>query len=398
MKTRLLTLLVLALISASGYTQKGKQIYIPEELRSNDFNNPESQWSYARMAETPNVVCFWERGFGPDLSKAPDLDGHRMTVDLQNLLSRVEHFYQVYRDMMRFTLPGSKAEKYKMMVMLRYSLEGTAYGGCYDDSIGALWIAPNRVQDRRLNCIAHELGHSFQIQISCDGRGHGPGGGFFEMTSQWMLWNVNPEWPTDENYHWKNFIKQANLPFLAGENIYCSPYMLEYWSMKHGLDVIADLYRESRRREDAAQTYMRMFNLTNEQFACEALDCYSRLLSFDFPGKHEVNKRYAGEFLNDKPLGTFGANSIEFKSEKLKMKNGKAKVSFVGDKDKGYAYRLVALNDKAEATYGDICTKQKGTATLCVPADAKSVYLVVTAYPLGEYKPREEVSYPYSFE
>ena len=206
MKTRLLTLALLALIGTSVHAQKGKQIYIPEELRQNDFNNPESKWSYARMAETPNVVCFWEKGFGPDLSKAPDLDGHPMTVDLQNLLSRVEHFYQVYRDMMRFTLPGSKADRYKMMVMLNYSLEGTAYGGCYDDSIGALWIAPNRVQDNRLNCIAHELGHSFQIQISCDGQGHGPGGGFFEMTSQWMLWNVNPEWPTDENYHWRAFI------------------------------------------------------------------------------------------------------------------------------------------------------------------------------------------------
>ncbi len=394
MKTRLLTLALLALIGTSVHAQKGKQIYIPEELRQNDFNNPESKWSYARMAETPNVVCFWEKGFGPDLSKAPDLDGHPMTVDLQNLLSRVEHFYQVYRDMMRFTLPGSKADRYKMMVMLNYSLEGTAYGGCYDDSIGALWIAPNRVQDNRLNCIAHELGHSFQIQISCDGQGHGPGGGFFEMTSQWMLWNVNPEWPTDENYHWRAFIQDANLPFLAMQNIYRSPYMLEYWSMKHGLTVIADLFRQCHRHEDAAQTYMRMFGLSNEQFALEALDCYSRLLSFDFPGKHEVNKRYAGEFLNSKPLGTFGANSIEIKNETIK--NGKAKVSFVGDKDKGYAYRLVALNDKAEATYGEICTKQKGTATLLVPADTRKVYFVVTAYPLSQYKPQDDTLYPYT--
>ena len=389
-------LLLTFFIGMSVCAKAQKKIYIPEDLRQMNLESDTSKWCWKRSAETRDCIFMWERGFGNDLQSPPQLDGKPMAFNLSVLMDRVQSFYSFYRDTLGFTLPGSKADRYKMMVMLNYSLEGTAYGGCYDDSIGALWIAPNRVQDNRLNCIAHELGHSFQIQISCDGWGHGPGGGFFEMTSQWMLWNVNPEWPTDENYHWKNFIKQANLPFLAGENIYCSPYMLEYWSMKHGLDVIAGLYRESRRREDAAQTYMRMFDLTNEQFACEALDCYSRLLSFDFPGKHEVNKRYAGEFLNDKPLGTFGANSIEIKS--VKMKNGKAKVSFVGDKDKGYAYRLVALNDKAEATYGDICTKQKGTATLCVPADAKSVYLVVTAYPLGEYKPREEVSYPYTFK
>ena len=54
-----------------------------------------------------------------------------------------------------------------MMVMINYSLEGTAYGGDYDGEIGALWIAPNRVQDEKLNCIAHELGHSLQSQITC---------------------------------------------------------------------------------------------------------------------------------------------------------------------------------------------------------------------------------------
>jgi hypothetical protein len=139
-----------------GYTlPTGKEIYIPEELRGNDFANKDSKWSYYRMACTPNVVCFWEKGFGDDLSKAPDLDGHPMTVDLDNLLSRVEYFYNVYRDMMGFLLPDSKAGKYRMMVMLNYSLEGTAYGGCYDNTIGALWITPNRVQDKTLNCIAH---------------------------------------------------------------------------------------------------------------------------------------------------------------------------------------------------------------------------------------------------
>ena len=111
---------------------EGKEIYIPEELRDNDFTNKDSQWSYYRMACTPNVVCFWEKGFGDDLSKAPDLDGQSMTVDLDNLLARVEYFYNVYRDMMGFLLPGSKAEKYRMMVMLKYSLEGTdARLGCH---------------------------------------------------------------------------------------------------------------------------------------------------------------------------------------------------------------------------------------------------------------------------
>ena len=364
---------------------KGKEVYIPKDLKDNDFTKADSQWSFARCAYTDDIIIFWEKPFGNDLSQVPDLDGHNMKIDLTNLLSRIQSFYNYFKNDLQFIKPGSNADRYRMMVMLNYSLEGTAYGGDYDGVIGALWIAPNRVQDEKLNCIAHELGHSFQSMISCDKQGESwGGGGIFEMASQWMLFNVNPEWPTDENYHWKAFIDHANLRFLDGENIYHSPYLLEYWSMKHGMTVIGDLFRAGKRGEDPASTYMKMFNLTTEDFAKEAVDCYSRLLTFDFPNKHEANKKYAGEFVNNKPLQMYGANVIKLDTEGKKV----AKVKFEGmNKDDGYAYRLVAVNHQAEATYGDISTKQKGTVKLNLPADTKDVYFVVTGYPKSEYKP-----------
>lgn len=363
----------------------GKEVYIPNDLRNNDFKNQKSKWSFARCAYTEDVIVFWEKAFGQDPSKAPDLEGQNMKVDLQNLLLRIQSFYDFYKDELQFIKPGSNADRYRMMVMLNYSLEGTAYGGDYDGVIGALWISPNRVQDEKLNCIAHELGHSFQSMIACDKQGESwGGGGIFEMCSQWMLWNVNPEWPTDENYHWKAFIDHANLRFLDGENIYHSPYLLEYWSMKHGKTVIGDLFRAGKRGEDPVSTYMKMFNLSNEDFAKEAVDCYSRLLTFDFPGKHEMNKKYAGEFLNNKPLQTFGANVFKLDTKG----NSKVKVKFASThKNEGFAYRLVAVNDKAQATYGEIFTQPKGTITLDLPADTENVYFVVTGYPRDEYQP-----------
>jgi len=385
--------LVLAFAPVHAQEQKfeapsGKEIFIPEDLKDNDFTNKDSKWSYARCAYTDDIIVFWEKPFGDDLSKAPELDGHKMTVDLKNLLDRIQSFYNFYKNDLQFIKPGSNADRYRMMVMLNYSLEGTAYGGDYDNVIGALWIAPNRVQDKKLNCIAHELGHSFQSMISCDKQGESwGGGGIFEMCSQWMLFNVNPEWPTDENFHWKGFIDNANLRFLAGENIYHSPYVLEYWSEKHGLTTIGDLFRNGKRGEDPASTYMRMFNLTNEDFAKECVDCYSKLLTFDFKGKYEQNKKYAGEFLNNKPLQVFGANV-------LKLDNSKGysnvKVNFRSDGDAntdGFAYRLVAINNNAEATYSPICTKSKGTIKMRLPKGTTAVYLVVTGYPLGEYEP-----------
>lgn len=387
---------------------QGKEIYIPKDLKDNDFTSKDSKWSYARCAYTDDIIVFWEKPFGDDLSKAPKLEGKNMTVDLKNLLNRLQSFYDYYKNDMKFIKPGSNADKYRMMVMLNYSLEGTAYGGDYDGVIGALWIAPNRVQDKKLNCIAHELGHSFQSQIGCDNQGESwGGGGIFEMCSQWMLFNVNPEWPTDENYHWKDFIKNAHLRFLAGENIYHSPYVLEYMSEKHGLTVIADLFRQGKRGEDPAMTYMRMFSLSTEDFAKECCDCYSKLITFDFKGKHEMNKKYAGELLNNKPIETYGANVIRLTPKSKK----KVKLTFTGKGDAttdGYAYRLVAVNNNADATYSDICTDYKSVLKMNLPTDTKDVYLVVTGFPKKEYKvnrrgrrnqpAEEEKTYEYSFE
>ena len=264
-------LLLAGQVSASVHQEKS--IYIPHDLESLDLNDPEAKWSFKRMASTENVVLFWASGFGDDIGIAPSLDGHDMRVDMSNLLSRLEKFYHFYYSDLAFVKPGTKADIYKMMVMLDYSLEGTAYGGDYDGEIGALWIAPNRVQDAKLNCIAHELGHSFQSQIACDGEGESWGGhGIFEMASQWMLWRVNPDWPTDENYHLNAFRDNTHKAFLHIDNIYRSPYILEYWAEKHGDQVIADLSRAGKPGDDPMMTYKDMFGMTQDQFCDEMYD------------------------------------------------------------------------------------------------------------------------------
>ena len=393
--------------TSSGYAiPSGKDIYIPEELRDNDFTDRESTWSYYRMACTPNVVCFWEKGFGDDLSKAPDLDGQPMTVDLDNLLARVEYFYNVYRDMMGFLLPGSKAERYRMMVMLKYSLEGTAYGGCYDDVIGALWITPNRVQDKTLNCIAHEIGHSFQIQIACDGQSQGMSGPIFETSAQWMLWQVNPRWTTDENYHWEAYKKNIHLSLFNNENMYHAPFVLEYWGYLHGLTYMADMFRGGKADEDFTQTYMRMYDVDVQRMGDELLDCYSRLITFDFPDKRKESLRYACELQSEmtdtlngwkKPVSvpeTYGFNVDEIM---LPPVGKTVKIQFRGlpqDDNIGYRYGLVAVDKNNKATYLGTHSSPKKTLSYTNPGNIKKLYLVVVGCPTKEYT-TEPTSYPY---
>jgi hypothetical protein len=216
-----------------------------------------------------------------------------------------------------------------------------------------------------------------------------------------MLWNVNPEWTTDENYHWQDFKKKFHNAFLHGTNIYHSPYVLEYWSMKRGLTVIGDLYRHGRRGEDPAMTYMRLFNLNLEEMADEMYDCYARLQTFDFPRVKESHRKFAGEMSTktqtnsdgtitpEKDLypETYGFNVIDIP---VPSNKGKVTVNFegLGDKSKdGFRYGLVAIDKNGNATYGKMESKFKGKATVNTDANTQSVKMIVMGCPIDKYEP-----------
>ncbi len=409
----------------------GKAIFIPKDLQSMDLQDPESKWSYHRMACTDNFVVFWEKGFGNDLSNPPMLEGKPMKVDLPNLLEKLERFYHYFRDTLQFTKPGSKSEKYRMMVMLNYSLEGTAYGGDYDDQIGALWVAPNRVQDEKLNCIAHELGHSYQAQISCDGEGEAWGGaGIFEMASQWMLWQVNPLWVLDENYHWVAFMEKTHHAFLDLTNIYHSPYVLEYWGVKHGVPVIGELFRQGKKGEDPVMTYKQMFGLSQTAFCDEIFDAYRHFINWDFDRVREEMRPYANRFTykleaqkggwyqvaKERCPENYGFNAIQLaapapgKTVKVEFRGeaGAAGFESISVDKAGWRYGYVGVTKSGKAIYGNVGDSPKGKISFTAPKDEPLEYLwlVVMGAPTEHWKnpggwgqePTPDAQWPYSIK
>ena len=378
---RKLLLICLIQLSLGSFAQK--QVYIPEDLRGMNLNDTSSQWCWQRSVQTDNLVFFWEKGFGDDLQNPPALDGHPMRFDLQNLEQRVESFYDFFRDTLKFTLPGSKAERYKMMVMVMYSLDGTAYGGTYDDFIGALWVAPNRIQDRKLNCLAHELGHSFQLQIPADSTGEAWGGsGFYEMTSQWMLWQVNPDWVKDEQYHFDAFKSLTHKAYLSMENIYHSPYVIQWWSDLRGKTAIGDLYRAGRIGEDPVMTYKRLYSLSQSEFCDEMFRGYQHLVNFDFKHARSETRPYActfsckldtlqGGWLRPHDLPEeYGFNAIELPLAK------RTRIEMVGDR---LRYGFVGVTTSGETLYGEMNKPE-----FCQPKgkQLQHLYLVVMGAPL----------------
>lgn len=392
-------------------THQEKSIYIPKDLRDMDLNDPESKWSFKRMVSTPDVALFWAKGFGNDITQAPDLDGHNMKVDLANLMGKLQHFYDFFYKDLAFVKPGTKADKYKMMVMLDYSLEGTAYGGEYDGQIGALWIAPNRVQDKNLNCIAHELGHSYQSQISCDGEGYSWGGcGFFEMTSQWMLWQVNPEWQKDERFHLDAFSNLTHKAYLHIDNIYHSPYVIELWGEKHGRPFIAELYRQGQVGEDPVMTYKKLTGLDQEAFNDEMWHNYARLVNWDIDRVRDYTRGYtdiwhsnlenAGggwqRIAKDNAPENYGFNVIPVtvpeagKTVTVNFRGEAGRKGYITkNKDKaGWRYGLVAVDSEGNAHYGEMQKAKNGKVTYTAPADKKidKLWLVVMGAPTEHWR------------
>lgn len=346
--------------SITNPTIEGKALYRPDEFNGQDWRADDNDYSYKRMALTDNLAILWKKKFGNDLSNPPSLEGNSMKVDLTNLKEKLETFYIYYRDKLQFVKAGSLSEKYRMMVMLQYSLDGTAYGGAYDNKIGAFWAAPNRLQDKKLNTVAHELGHSFQLQLIADGQGSGWGGqsGFFEMTSQWMLWQVNPNWMEDENYHWDSFKELTYKAFLHEDNLYHSPYVLEYWSQKHGLPFIAEMYRQSKADEDPIQTYKRMNNLTQDQFVDEIFDCYQHLVNLDYERVKKETRQWANTYADFMPQMTLSNDGwYQVKSDKCPENYGfniiKMEVPDPGTTVKVEFYGLQGKSGKAAGYIND---------------------------------------------
>lgn len=420
MKTKgcITALVALFLLSISLNTRAqnlippGKKIYIPKEFRDLDFNDPASRYSYHRMAYSDNIVVFWEVGFGPDLSNPPELNGKNMQVDLKNVLSKAESFYRYYRDSLHFLKGETKADQYRMMVMINYSEDGTAYGGAYDNEIGALWVTPFRLKDPKCNVIAHELGHSFQAQIGADGHLNLKGGPIWEMTSQWMLFNVNPHWMTDENYHLVDYLKQTHLALMHPQNMYHSPYMLEYWTDKHGPEIIAAVWNDAEKGEDPVSAYQRLSGIDQERFNDEVFEAAQKFMTWDFDRVRHYAKPYANMHyskIKQEAQGwytiaeencpqNYGYNGIRLE---LPAPGKNIRINFEGLSPQGQAggwrYGLVAVDKEGKVHYGRMQNKSEGKFKYRIPKNGLSqLWLVVSTAP-AQHSLETKTTWPYRF-
>lgn len=387
-----------------GKKAKGKELYIPAKVyripENNNYNNDTSAYSFQRMVEGEHIAILWHREFGADPTAHPN---GKKRFDPREALKELERFYHYYVNDLKLVDKGkSLTDRYKMVLYVLGGEGGTAFGGGTDNKVGMLWTPQGRMSKKPYGTLAHELGHSFQYIMRAD-HGTGPRGAIAEMSAQYLLWQVYPEWMTFENYHLKDFLKKTHFAFLHPTNMYHAPYVLEYWSNKHGIRFFGKLSRSTRQGEDPVATYKRITGLNQEQFNDEMFDACRRFITWDMKRIEKVARPYANQHrsvLNATGDGwyridksncpqNYGYNGIRLQvpaagteiALDFRGMAGSEGFSAVQTDKAGWRYGFVAYKKGGGRVYSDVFKSATGTATFKVPGNTEHLWLVVMGAP-----------------
>lgn len=389
-----------------------KELYIPDTVYmvpdNNDYNIDTCEFSFSRMKESPSFALFWAKEYGNDPLLNSDTI-KRFNVD--ELLAEGERIINYFVNDLKFVEKGNSiTDKYKVLIYIYGGDGGTAFGGGEDEKIGIFWAPAIRMNKAPFGALAHELGHSFQYLLASDkaiadtANVQGVGSySFVEMTSQYMLWQVYPEWMTFENYHLIDFMKQTHYAFLHEINMYHSPYVLEYWSNKHGIDFIGKLWWESKGGEDPVMTYKRITGIDQKAFNDEIFDAAQRFITWDMQRIEKVAAKYANQHtckLNEIENGWFqidksrcpqnyGYNGIKLN---VPVANTKVNLEFKGlagcdgfrsvDIDNaGWRYGFLAVKEDGSRVYGKMHSDSENKALFEVPENTAYLWLLVSGAP-----------------
>ena len=196
----------------------------------------DAKWSWWRHKSSEHFFVFWAPGFGdnPNAETVPEA----LRVDVDDLLAKAENFYKTNVEKLGMATTGqgqSSLDKYKMEIYLLYQTEWLATGSGYDNTIGALWVNPSTCKPVG-STIGHEIGHSFQFQVSADklftgetqamsngivpvgfryGFGQDGAGGcaFWEQCAQWQSFQDYPQEAFTQDANVQVWLKNHNRRF-----------------------------------------------------------------------------------------------------------------------------------------------------------------------------------------
>ena len=286
--------LLLSLFASSCLFADEKTVYWPSQFDS------EPEVTLDRSAQSENFVVFWGTLAGDD----PTQSEEEVAFDPVSVLAQLESAYTTYVEQVGYLDDSTgNLARYKFIVMMNNTWSdapwtGWAYGGQYDDTIGAMWVHPHATFEPSW-VLAHELAHSFQCQVYIDNPGHGfidyePHGFFWECHAQYM---AEQHYPTLlEAVDYVRFFNTAHLHWSSTRHHYGSTLFLRQLEDTYGIEVINRLWRESiAGKEHPLTTFKRIMDVSQSELNDLFGDYALRNVWFDYGFGEEMRHTVANE-------------------------------------------------------------------------------------------------------
>ncbi len=421
----------------------GRHIVKPNTYSSCDFTRETSQWCFQRSMESEHFICFWEKG----LTKS----GNTVAgVNIKTLLNNAEKIWDIYVNRLGFLVPGqSTTDQVKLEMFIvnqdAWRADGSGVDGTeyyYNGTaktqraakVGLFHCNPGAANARGGHTPAHEIGHVFQYLVSADlGNSHGFKYGFdanasewsgncwWEDCANWQAYKVYPERQFTDGEYYEQYMGVHHLNILHEAARYANCFYHDYWCMKHGMDAVGRVWRESRKPEDPMEAYMRIYGLTLDDFAAEMYDCFARMATWDIDGVRDRARHKIGSHLQRliEPSAALAAQKLggdargwwvvdpdfcpqnfgyNINPLKVPAAGTKVKVDFRGiagadgyrklkTAQAGWRYGFVAYTKTGERVYSPMQSESAdGVAEITVPEGCTNLWLVVMGAPKSYWR------------
>ena len=254
-----LFLFILLALPFNVFSQK--EIYIP-----NEWQQPNGlDYSLDRSAESGNFIIFWGPLAGVDPTQAPS----DIAFDPQDILNTAEELYRFYIDTIQFVSDEEGLlSEYKIILVMLHTwpgLEGWAFGGNYDGTVGAMWMHPHAASSGPT--LAHEFTHTLQNYAWMLNPGHG----FIDSSYVGFFWETHAEFMALQKYpsvalefDMARWLNTCQFHWSSTRHHYQAFVFLQYIKEQDGIGMINRMWNESNIGEHPLETYKRLKGIDQE--------------------------------------------------------------------------------------------------------------------------------------
>ena len=238
-----------------------KQVYIPFE-----WQQPNGlDYSFDRSAASGNFIIFWGPLAGTDPTQAPA----DIAFDPQFILNTAEELYRFYVDTIQFVDDDEGLlNQYKIILVMLHTwtgVEGWAFGGNYDGTVGAMWMHPHAASSGPT--LAHEFTHTLQNYTWMLNPGHG----FIDSSYVGFFWETHAEFMALQRYpsvalefDMARWLNTCQFHWSSTRHHYQAFVFLQFIKELDGIEMINRMWNESNIGEHPLQTYKRLKGISQE--------------------------------------------------------------------------------------------------------------------------------------